>query len=245
MLLELPAQGLPDYTVRVSSRAKYLRLTVSATHGIVVVVPKGFNQGRIPALLEGRKAWLAKAIAKVHQRQRYSVQQAVDGLPEIILLTAINRRWSVEYQPTQAGSISVMSRAEQCLVVRGNIQDRNACRTILRRWLARQAHLQLVPWLRTLSEQHGLTFGKATIKGQKTRWGSCSSERTISLNYRLLFVPSYLVRYVLLHELCHTVFMNHSRQYWELLGSLEPNCKALRRELREHWLQVPAWVVTP
>ena len=77
---------------------------------------------------------------------------------------------------------------------------------------------------------------------QKTRWASCSRHKTISLNLKLLFFQPALVRYVFIHELCHTVHMNHSRKYWRLLLAKEPNCMALDKQLRTAWRLVPAWV---
>ena len=74
------------------------------------------------------------------------------------------------------------------------------------------------------------------------RWGSCSRRRTISLNARLLFFAPDLVDYVLLHELCHTVCMNHSARFWKLLASLEPSCRAIHKQMRDGWKRVPAWV---
>jgi hypothetical protein len=67
---------------------------------------------------------------------------------------------------------------------------------------------------------------------QKTRWASCSRHRTVSLNMKLLFLPPELVRYVFVHELCHTVHMNHSREFWRFLAVKEPRYKELDKQLR-------------
>jgi predicted metal-dependent hydrolase len=80
------------------------------------------------------------------------------------------------------------------------------------------------------------------IRSQRTRWASCSPKGTISLNVRLMFLPQHLVRYVLLHELAHTQEMNHSRRYWAILESLEPNYLELDKELRAGWRLVPDWI---
>lgn len=128
------------------------------------------------------------------------------------------------------------------LLIRGNIDNRAACRLALRRWLSRKAHQHLAPWLQRLSEQTGLECNKAMVKGQKTRWASCSSRKNISINYKLLFLPERQVGYVFRHELCHTQVMNHSRRFWDELGLLEPDYKRLHNETREAWKHIPAWV---
>ncbi|HXV97711.1 MAG TPA: M48 family metallopeptidase, partial [Anaerolineae bacterium] len=100
----------------------------------------------------------------------------------------------------------------------------------------------LVSWLTEMSRIENLPFKRAAIRGQKSRWGSCSSTGTISLNYKLLFLPVSLVRYVLIHELCHTRYLNHSKKFWSLVKQKEPAYKAAQIELRAAWRYVPGWL---
>jgi predicted metal-dependent hydrolase len=106
------------------------------------------------------------------------------------------------------------------------------------------ARVHLVPWLERVSIETELPYENVTIRGQKTRWGSCSTQKIINLNYRLLFLPPPLVRYLFVHELCHTVHMNHSARYWALVEKKEPHYKALDTELRHAGKFVPGWAKT-
>ncbi|HNV00072.1 MAG: DUF45 domain-containing protein [Verrucomicrobia bacterium] len=117
-------------------------------------------------------------------------------------------------------------------MIRGNVENVAACQDALRRWLARRCHQALVPWLREVSREKHLPFGRTLVKMQKTRWASWSQHRTMSLNMKLLFLPPELVRYVLVHELCHTVHMNHSREFWRFLAANEPGYIELDRWTR-------------
>ena len=83
---------------------------------------------------------------------------------------------------------------------------------------------------------------RVSIRGQKTRWGSCSSAGTISLNLSLMFQRPEVVRYLMIHELCHRRHMNHSQRYWALVESFEPHWRSLDKELLQGWRHVPAWV---
>jgi hypothetical protein len=112
----------------------------------------------------------------------------------------------------------------------------------MKRWLSRRAGDRLVPWLQQISEQHGMPFLRAVIKGQRTRWASCSRKKTINLNYKLLFLPPRIVRYILLHELCHTRQMDHSSKFWALVMRLEPDYRTMVKELRHGPKLVPDWV---
>lgn len=81
------------------------------------------------------------------------------------------------------------------------------------------------------------------MRWQRSRWGSCSPSGTISLNTQLLFLPAPLAEYVLLHELCHTVNLDHSAAFWARVGMHEPGHRRLKRELRDvGWGHVPAWL---
>jgi predicted metal-dependent hydrolase len=88
----------------------------------------------------------------------------------------------------------------------------------------------------------GFTYRRVQIRRQRTRWGSCSISGTISLNVCLLFLRADIVRYLLVHELCHTRHMNHSARYWALVAIHEPNFRQLDRELLRGWRHVPAWM---
>ena len=75
---------------------------------------------------------------------------------------------------------------------------------------------------------------KLQIKDQKSSWGTCSSLGNIYLNYRILFAPIHIMDYVIIHELCHLKHMNHSKEYWQLVGSICPNYSEYRKYLKEH-----------
>ncbi|GAP71314.1 hypothetical protein SAMD00024442_10_49 [Candidatus Symbiothrix dinenymphae] len=101
--------------------------------------------------------------------------------------------------------------------------------------LASQAKLLLPPRLAELARECGFSYVKVQTRKSKTRWGSCSSKKTISLSFYLLLLPPHLIDYVLLHELCHTVHMNHSPAFWALLDQhTGGKSKFLRKELRAY-----------
>ena len=90
--------------------------------------------------------------------------------------------------------------------------------------------------LKELAERTGFKYKRCTVRDVSSRWGSCSTSGTISLNIRLVMLPSRLVDYVLLHELCHTVEMNHSDRFWALMDKVTAPAKAraLRAELKKN-----------
>lgn len=100
--------------------------------------------------------------------------------------------------------------------------------------LRTQAKAYLPHRIETLAGRHGFSYERLRYSSAGTRWGSCSSQGTISLNIWLMQLPFELIDYVILHELCHTRHMNHGDDFWGLLGEYCPNYKELRRTLRQH-----------
>ncbi|TEU02755.1 MAG: M48 family peptidase [Dehalococcoidia bacterium] len=90
--------------------------------------------------------------------------------------------------------------------------------------------------LKHLAEKHGFTYNRVFIRNQRTRWGSCSSRRNISLNMRLVMIPDELMDYVILHELTHTRFKNHSKDFYAELDRLVGNRKGMDVQLKEYGL---------
>jgi predicted metal-dependent hydrolase len=113
---------------------------------------------------------------------------------------------------------------------------------VLERLTAR-AHELLAPQLQELAVLMGVSFQRLQIRRQRTRWGSCSTRGTISLNCCLLFQRPQVVRYLLVHELAHLRHMNHGERFWSLVERFEPHWRALDRELSQGWSQVPGWLL--
>ncbi len=230
------------YTVRVSSRARHVRLRLSLREGLVVVVPRGFDQSLLPALLAPRQRWVERTWARLQAGHGQRVAAAPARLPVALDLKAVGEEWKVEYHRTQSPYVAARGGSRRKLLLAGHTADRQACIAALRRWLNRKAHQHLEPWLAQLAREGGFRYSRVLIKAPRTRWGSCSATGTITLSLKLLFLPRELVRGVLLHELCHTVERNHSPRFWALLQHHDPEWRSRRRELRAAGKLVPAWL---
>ena len=120
--------------------------------------------------------------------------------------------------------------------------DAEQARLKLRLWLKQAAEERLVPPLLRLAHELKYSVERVVIRCQRTRWGSCSTRGTVSLNCSLVFLKPEIVRYLFVHELAHLKHMNHSVGFWRLVGTLEPDYRLLDRELLAGWRTVPLWV---
>jgi len=236
--VELPS----SYTVRVSPRARYVSLRLSLRDGLIVVVPRGFDQSLLPALVAQKARWVERAWKRLQAGHGQVERPTRVPLPDTLHLQALGQEWAVEYHATSAASVALRESAGRRLHVTGHVTDRHECIAALRRWLNRKAHEYLGLELARLAREGGFRYNRMLIKAQRTRWGSCSAAHNITLSLKLLFLPPELVWYVLLHELCHTVQPNHSPRFWALLQGHDPDWRSRRKELRTAGRLVPAWL---
>jgi predicted metal-dependent hydrolase len=101
--------------------------------------------------------------------------------------------------------------------------------------LVERAKRELVPRLNELAQIHNLTVSRVSVRNQRSRWGSCSPQGHICLNWRLIALPDWVRDYVLVHELMHLKRMDHTRRFWKLVGRAYPDYQLARRYLRDHW----------
>ena len=234
-MIGLRWQGI-EYSVRDDHRARRVILRVSALHGLEVVVPRGFNRRRLPEVLQAHRYWI--------QQELQRVQDEPDpAAPDWIHLKAIDECWRIEYLDGFVGGNRWNSEGCRNLALSRRSFEIQAVATELNTWLHQKAHAHLVPWLRDVSLETGIPYEKTTVRGQSTRWASCSNLKNISINRKLLFLPPDLVRHVFLHELCHIQRLDHSPAFWQLLQDMDPNSRELEAEVRNANQYVPSWVL--
>ena len=243
-----PAQGLRQlalldpvehgaWRVRPSERARRLAVRVLPGGLVEVVVPPGTRPRTVQQFVARHRRWIEH---KVDQYRPLDAAPA-DRLPERIRFAANGQDFVLRYE-LSAGCPRLCARGD-ALLVGGDVTRAALVRRLLQRFTMRMAHEILAPWLADLSASTGLAYRRLQVRRQRTRWGSCSRNGTISLNACLLFQPPEVVDYLLLHELAHTRHMNHSRRFWALVTRHEPRWRELDAALMLGWREVPAWVL--
>ena len=235
--LVLPDGRSIEFAIRYSTRARSARLRVGAREGLVVVVPAGLQRERVQQIVASKRDWIAAKLDDI-EAIRHLVPKVAPARPLAFDLPALAETWRVEYREMRRASVGAKTDQTGRIVVFGAVNDVDAA---LRRWLARRAAEALPPWLERVAAQCGQRPAAIAIKNQRTRWGSCAASGRISLNCKLLFLPRELVRYVMVHELCHLVEPNHSHRFWAHVRALEKGVDARHGQMREAWKFVPSW----
>lgn len=234
--------ALPEYSVRRSARARRVRLTVTARDGLVVTLPARAPLARAAAAVSAKHAWATTALASVEPRRSELLAPAAQRLPTRVELPAFGEAFAVEYRATKAAGVRITEHG-QTLVATGNTANAEECLSALRRWRNRAARQRLSASLDTHAARVGVEPQRISVRGQRSRWGSCSSRGTISLNRDLIFLPRALLDYILVHELAHLVRPDHSPEFHALVARWCGDAPGARRAMREAWRHVPAWAV--
>jgi predicted metal-dependent hydrolase len=216
MAVIMPA--VTEYTLVRSPRARRVRVSVESDGAVQVTLPR-----RAPARaadeavrelapwIERRRRALARAAAEVAR-----TPGAVPYLGRELLLMA------------QPGRTRVHRRGDVLLVPDA---DRTAA---LERWYRRAARDEIGARLDAAVARAGTAYARLTIRGQRTRWASCSAKGAMSFNWRLLLAPEPVLDYVVEHEVCHLEVMDHSPRFWRLLEARVPDWRAHSRWLRRY-----------
>lgn len=232
------AGGAPALSVRVSTRAKRMILQMIPPSTLEVVVPRGVGPRAVQAFVDEHSEWIRAAEREL---TRHTLEPAPTW-PERIELPALGRGWRVVYGRAGRGPVRLHERGEHLELRLGGAGDAERAR-LLRNWLLALGRRHLKPWLAAEAARVGEPYRRVQVRLQRTRWGSCSSGRNISLNAALLFVEPCLVRYLLVHELCHLRHLNHSNRYWRLVERFEPDYRRLDARLAEAWARIPFWAL--
>jgi predicted metal-dependent hydrolase len=229
------------WSVRQSARARRLSVRVFRNGGVEIVVPPRTSPHRVSAFVSEHREWIER------QRKRAVPQVDWPLPPTSLCLSAIAEEWRCTLA-AGAEQIRLRVLADGELQLKGvrlearEARHRDRIRQLLLRWLIKHASGRFELPLRELASMMGLEAGNLQVRCQRTRWGSCSRTGTISLNVCLLFQRPQVLRYLMIHELCHLRHMNHSSRFWAEVARYEPNWRELDRELQQGWKRVPAWI---
>lgn len=222
--------GQFPYEIRVAPRSKRVKLAFNPYRGLEIVIPKRFPRREIPRILQQHEQWISEQFRR-HADKLQGIQ-----CPQYLELALTGENLPVHYLPADrprsrriANTLHIHAADDA-----QRIQE-------LRHWLRGHANACLKPMLQEVSLQLNLSYAACTVRGQKSRWGSCSSRGRISLNEQLLFMPEATVRYLMIHELCHTRHMNHSAAFWRLVASFEPDYRRHEQALDRGRQAIPAW----
>jgi predicted metal-dependent hydrolase len=217
------------YTLRRSFKARRIRLEVRQQTGLTVIVPHSYKISQLPALLKSKERWISRNL------QRFSNSHSLSARKELKYgdtIPYLGRDLQLVKQENHHGDIVVLSGNN--LKVSPDLFNNGLLEPALEQWYRKEAAGLITKITDRLSSQIGISYQRIVIRGQKTRWGSCSRKKNLSFNWKLIMVPEPVIEYVIIHELIHLKEMNHSKRFWQQVAQYCPGWREYKKWLKQH-----------
>jgi predicted metal-dependent hydrolase len=206
------------YSIRRSTRARRVSVSVDAASGVEVVLPRRAREREAASAVRELRPWIERRLRSLGRARRELGLRPgfVPYLGEVLELRG------------EPGRERVARRGDALLV------PADDHRPALERWYRRRARAEIEPRLRRACDSVGHEMRSLSIRGQRTRWASCSRTGTMSFNWRLLLAPEAVLDTVIWHEVCHLDVLDHSPRFWALLERRRPDHREHQRWLRRY-----------
>lgn len=225
-----------QYIIKKSVRAKHIRITV-AKDGVVITVPAFLSEKKAISFVEQKKEWIAQKVDNLGGfTSERNTLQFTDG--EELPFQGEKFKLRVVESDRKRTSVQLKGDCFWVHINRGITADFRTTE-IKRRLeqlykdLAREAVIERVDFFKL---QLGVDYNQIRFKEQKSRWGSCSKKCNLNFNWKLVMAPPDVIDYVVVHELCHLLHMNHSQDFWQCVEGILPNYRDSRL-----WLKKNGW----
>jgi predicted metal-dependent hydrolase len=218
------------YRIRRSDRARRARIQVSA-EGVEVVVPRRLSMSEVEPFVEEKRPWIERTLRRMRDAEAEHSPPLLEDGGEVPFL---GERLSLAVHVEPARTRPHVARRGHRLHVKVADPSRGALREALERWYRRHAHEEVALRLDAAAARAGTPYTTLQIRGQRTRWASCSSTGAMSFNWRLLLAPPEILDYVIEHEVVHLTVHDHSERFWSELKKRVPDYKAQEKWLKRH-----------
>jgi predicted metal-dependent hydrolase len=215
------------YTIRRSARRRKLTITVERDRRVVVHAPEGMSDEKIRQAVESKRQWIYE---KIGHPQKYQDMPHPPGKELVSGESALylGRQYHIEI--VRSG-LSEVHFAQRFLIPAARGLHREE---VLREWYIARARGKIIPRVKVHSEAIGVDVERVRIVDNRYRWGSCTVNNNVNLNWRLIKAPMFVIDYVIVHELAHLIEANHTPRFWNIVHVQTPTMGKARAWLKEH-----------
>ncbi len=217
-----------EFTVQIiRSRARKKSVCIAVNRGGVRVrIPKTLSEQSVRELIVNRAAWIKQKINEARQTPPVPVKQFINGEP----FPYLGKQYKLKIIHRNTPSLKLKRGYFEASVDQSN----SDIQSLLIDWYRRHASIHLTAKTERFAKIIGVAPNAVTVKGYRSRWGSCSSSGNISYNWRIILAPHRIIDYVVVHELCHLLEHNHSSRYWQHVERYTPDWRQCRDWLKNN-----------
>lgn len=217
--------------LRRSRRAKHISLHASI-YGICVVAPVNQSVESVKQFVDSKRQWISKA-HDYYLRLKEKIGE-VDLRKDTVFF--FGKRYNTRITKDSQQEYAVVS--DNLNQITFHVKDKRSYKRFLEYWYREQTKKIIDERLPVMSSNLSLSYSKVSIRNLRSRWGSCSKSRNLSFNLLLSMLPVDVIDYIIIHELMHIVEFNHSKRFWRLVESANPQYREHRKWLTTHSMLV-------
>ena len=215
------------YTIQRSAKRHKLTITVERDRSIVVHAPQGVSEEKIRQVVESRRQWIYE---KTGHPQKYQDLPHAPGKELVSGESAfyLGRQYRIEVVKTGLAEVQFTQR----FLIPATQGEKRV--EALREWYIGKAKEKIVPRVKIHTRELGVDVAEVKIVDNRFRWGSCTVNNNISLNWRLIKAPMFVIDYVIIHELAHLMESNHTPRFWNIVRAQASTMEKAKTWLKEN-----------
>lgn len=229
-------KNIGNVKIRKNKRSKNVSIAIKPLNGVIVNLPYFLSYQYGIKIIEQKKQWIEKHLPKIQ-----AIEKQNTIFTEDTAFSTRQRKLHIKKHDSNLVHTKVNSDIIEILYPNNENIESPEIQEIIRTTLIKTLRFEAKEYLPTrtyeLAKKYRFQFNKIFIKNNKTVWGSCSGRNNINLNLHLIRLPGYLIDYVIIHELCHTVEKNHGPGFWKLMDSILGDAKKISGELKQFSIQ--------
>lgn len=218
------------YTIEYEKRKKII-LSIDPSGFAKLKAPKGTEETRLVSVIEEKAPWILEHLEKVKLRAGIFEQPKPKRFLEGEMFLYMGKTYPIEVEEDPTLEKSKVVFGGKVLSISLPSADEGAIRNALQKFYTRECRLVILKRIAFYQSLFKVKPSQVEIKDMSTKWGQCSSDRKLVFNWKLIMAPLEVLDYIVVHEMCHLVHMNHDRSFWRLVGKILPD-----HEERTRWL---------
>lgn len=216
-------------------KRKTMEIRVEPPGKIKVISPEGLPEDLLMETVQRKSKWIQRALSSVKdmEYQPYN-REFVNG--ESFLYLGGNYPLQIEIDESMRRPEVKLNRGN--LLVKSPSEDQEIVRRALETWYRMKCQEKVEERIEYYKDQVGAGPTEIKVKEQKRRWGSCTAQDRLLFNWRCIMAPSYILDYIVVHEMCHLIYKNHSKDYWASVAEILPDYKERRQWLKKNGIKM-------
>jgi len=221
-----------EYTIEYKKR-KSVELLIDPTGVVRIKAPKGTEEERIEKFVKSKGDWILKKTKEMFEPVKKITARTYEEGSKFLYL---GKEYPIAIQIDTSIKKAEASFQNETFTIVGKTGEEDEVKTALEKFYRKKCRQKIKKradyYQKNCQKLFKVKYKEIAIKEEKGRWASCSSERNMNFNWRLIMAPDHVIDYIVVHEMCHLAHMNHSKSFWTLVGKIMPD-----HEKRSDWLK--------